>query len=179
MFGLSEPKQPDALDLLQQDHAEVDDMFKEYEESKLNAEGATKAAHVAMICTALTIHARIEEEIFYPAVRGGSRELDDLLNEAAVEHQSLKDIIGRLEAAPPSDPLYDAGVKVLSEYVKHHVDEEEGELFPKVRKLELDLRELGQRLMTRKEELEGVPQPTDARNGTQPHPDQREARQTS
>jgi UDP-N-acetylglucosamine enolpyruvyl transferase len=80
-----------------------------------------------------------------------------LVDEAAVEHQSLKDIIGRLESASASDPLYDAGVKVLSEYVKHHVKEEEGELFPKVRASAIDLEALGQRMKARKVQLEGGP----------------------
>jgi len=79
------------------------------------------------------------------------------VDEAAVEHQSLKDIIGRLESASPSDPLYDAGMKVLSEYVKHHVKEEEGELFPKVRASGIDLEALGQRMKARKTQLEGAP----------------------
>ncbi|HWD16700.1 MAG TPA: hypothetical protein VG865_08830, partial [Casimicrobiaceae bacterium] len=78
----------------------------------------------------------------------------DLLDEAAVEHQTLKDIVGRLEMAPTSDPLYDAGVKVLSEYVQLHVKEEENELFPKVRQSNLDLQSIGQQLAQRKQELE-------------------------
>jgi hemerythrin-like domain-containing protein len=102
------------------------------------------------------VHAQIEEAIFYPAARNAlpQEEGQDLLDEAAVEHQTLKDIIGRLEMAPTSDPLYDAGVKVLSEYVKHHVKEEENELFPKVRQVNLDLRAIGQQLAQRKQELE-------------------------
>jgi hemerythrin superfamily protein len=116
---------------------------------------AQKQKLATQICDMLTVHAMIEEEIFYPAIRNLDEETKDLVAEAAVEHQSLKDIIGRLEAAPPSDPLYDAGVKVLAEYVKHHVKEEENEIFPKVRSSDIDLDALGERLMERKTQLEG------------------------
>jgi hemerythrin superfamily protein len=144
-----------ALELLKHDHDEVDEMFKQFEEIKDNGDDAEKERLVAQICDALTIHAQIEETIFYPAARRALQEKgQDLLDEAAVEHQTLKDIIGRLEMAPTSDPLYDAGVKVLSEYVKHHVKEEENELFPKVRQVNLDLRAIGQQLAQRKQELE-------------------------
>jgi len=122
----------------------------------------------------LTVHATIEEEIFYPAIRNLDDETRDLVSEAAVEHQSLKDIVGRLEAAPPSDPLYDAGVKVLAEYVKHHVKEEENELFPKVRSSEIDLDALGERLMERKQELEG--QPAGSRGGKRSNSKSQESR---
>ncbi|HWC45521.1 MAG TPA: hemerythrin domain-containing protein [Casimicrobiaceae bacterium] len=144
-----------ALELLKHDHDEVDEMFKQFEQIKDNGDDAEKEQLVAQICDALTIHAQIEETIFYPAARRALQEKgQDLLDEAAVEHQTLKDIVGRLEMAPTSDPLYDAGVKVLSEYVKHHVKEEESELFPKVRQSNLDLQSIGQQLTKRKQELE-------------------------
>src|SRR4029078_802963 len=95
------------------------------------------------------IHAQIEETIFYPAARRALQEKgQDLLDEAAGEHQTLKDIVGRLEMAPTSDPLYDAGVKVLSEYVKHHVKEEENELFPKVKSSSMDVDQTGHHTLT-------------------------------
>ena len=153
MFGIGQSEN-DALKLLEKDHDEVDALFKQYESEKDEMKAAQKQKLAAQICMMLTVHATIEEEIFYPAVRNLDEELRDLVAEAAVEHQSLKDIIGRLEAAPPSDPLYDAGVKVLSEYVKHHVKEEENELFPKVRSSDLDLDTLGAQLLERKEDLE-------------------------
>lgn len=154
MFGLLDSESNSAIDLLKRDHDEVDTMFKEYESRKDAMRGRDKQELVASICNALTIHAKIEEEIFYPAVRRAlDEEGDDLVDEAAVEHQTLKDIIARLEAAPTTDPLYDAGVKVLSEYVKHHVREEEHELFPKVKSSDLDLDALGQKLAERKGEL--------------------------
>jgi len=152
MLGIGEPDN-DAIGLLKADHKAVDQMFKEYEELKTGGKAAK--VRVAMrICDALTVHATIEEEIFYPAARLHGEDVRDLVDEAAVEHQTLKDIIARLRAAPSSDPLYDAGVKVLSEYVKHHVKEEENELFPKVRKSNADLVALGERLAARKAALE-------------------------
>src|SRR4029079_18097754 len=141
------------------------------EEIKDSGEDSEKEALVAQICEALTVHAQIEEEIFYPAAR---REVDqeegkDLLDEAAVEHQTLKDLIERLEAAPTDDPLYDAGVKVLSEYVKHHVKEEENELFPKVKSSQMDLEAIGRQLADRKAELmaRGARQGRRSANGQQ------------
>jgi hemerythrin superfamily protein len=157
MFGLSNDASTNALELLKRDHQEVDKLFKQYEEIKEGADDSAKEELVAQICDALTVHATIEEAIFYPAARQALPEEQgqDLLDEAAVEHQTLKDIIGRLETAPTSDPLYDAGVKVLSEYVKHHVREEETELFPKVRASDMDLQAIGQQLEERKQQLEG------------------------
>ncbi len=155
MFGLNKSDTPDALDLLRSDHKEVDGLFKDFESASEGASATARRALVAQICDALSVHAKIEEEIFYPALRRASKEAADLLNEAAVEHQSLKDIIGRLRAAPTSDVLYDAGVKVLGEYVKHHVREEENDIFPKARSADIDLAALGTQLQQRKEELMG------------------------
>lgn len=154
MFGIGE-SESNALKLLEKDHDEVDALFKQYESGKEDMKAAQKQKLATQICEMLTVHAAIEEEIFYPAIRNLDGETKDLVAEAAVEHQSLKDIISRLEAAPPSDPLYDAGVKVLAEYVKHHVKEEENEIFPKVRSSDIDLDALGERLMERKMQLEG------------------------
>jgi hemerythrin superfamily protein len=167
MEGTIRERSMNALELLKHDHDEVDGMFEQFEEIKDRGDDARKEELVARICEALTIHAQIEEAIFYPAARQALQEQgQDLLNEAAVEHQTLKDIVGRLEIAPTSDPLYDAGVKVLSEYVKHHVREEENELFPKVRHTDLDLQALGEQLAQRKEELEGQGgRRTSSRNG--------------
>jgi hemerythrin-like domain-containing protein len=100
----------------------------------------------------LTVHATIEEEIFYPAARDAVDE-EPLLNEAEVEHQSAKDLIAQILASDSSDALYDAQVKVLGEYVNHHVAEEEGELFPKLREAVLDLEQLGAEMSARQEEL--------------------------
>ncbi|HXU51263.1 MAG TPA: hemerythrin domain-containing protein [Casimicrobiaceae bacterium] len=154
MFGLGkDPAELNAIDFLKAEHDAVDELFKAFEEAKDDRSGTRKKALVAQICEALTVHATIEEEIFYPAARNASTVESDLVSEAAVEHQSLKDIIGRLERAPLTDPLYDAGVKVLSEYVKHHVREEESELFPQVKRSDLDLDAMGVALRARKSEL--------------------------
>ena len=156
MFGMGNPEDTsNAIDLLKRDHQEVDTMFKEYEDIKDGASDAEKEELVGRICDALTVHAQIEEEIFYPASRRALDEQEgkELLDEAAVEHQTLKDLIERLESAPIDDPLYDAGVKVLSEYVKHHVKEEENELFPKIRSSQMDLGAVGQQMAQRKEQL--------------------------
>jgi iron-sulfur cluster repair protein YtfE (RIC family) len=102
----------------------------------------------------LTVHAQIEEEIFYPAAREAlGDEGEDLLNEAKVEHESLKKLIAKIEESGSDDELFEASVKVLGEYVEHHVKEEEGELFPKLRESEMDLAEVGEHLATRKKEL--------------------------
>ena len=156
MFGTTSSESVNALDLLKRDHDEVDAMFRQFEDMKDDGDAAAKESLVEKICDALTVHAQIEEEIFYPAARRALQQEEgkDLLDEAAVEHQTLKDLVGRLESAPIDDPLYDAGVKVLSEYVKHHVKEEEKELFPTVKSSGLDLADLGGKLEARKTQLQ-------------------------
>src|SRR5262245_57726333 len=145
--------QDDAIKLLKADHKEVSDLFEKYENGRLSTD--RKMALAKQICLALTVHAQIEEEIFYPAAREASiREGDDLLDEAEVEHGSIKELVAAIEnASPDDDDLFDARVKVLGEYVKRHVKEEENELFPKIRKSDMDLEEIGARLGARKEEL--------------------------
>jgi len=143
----------DATALLQRDHAEVKKLFKQYEKlADAEADGAEREELAAQICAMLTVHATIEEEIFYPAARAA--EIDaDLLDEANVEHASAKDLIAQIESMSPDDELYDAKVSVLGEYVDHHVQEEEGEMFPKCRKSEMDLAALAEALAERKSEL--------------------------
>ena len=146
---------PDAIKLLTQDHKEVKALFKEYEKlCKAEADDSQKQAVAEQICEMLTVHAQIEEELLYPAAH---EVLDDadLVDEATVEHASAKDLIEQIQGMQPSDELYDAKVTVLGEYVDHHVKEEEKEMFPKLKKSELDLKELGASLMARKTELMG------------------------
>jgi len=144
----------DALDMLMEDHEQVSEMFEEYESVKDDEDEGDKVERVQEICLELTIHATIEEEIFYPAARQAlGDDGKDLLDEAEVEHASVKDLIVQLSEAQPGDELYDAKVKVLGEYVKHHVAEEEGELFPKLRDADFDSEGIGQQLAQRKEEL--------------------------
>jgi hemerythrin superfamily protein len=139
----------DALALLKADHKEVSEMFEKFENARSTKE---KLAH--QICQALTVHAQIEEEIFYPAAREAlGEDGKDLLDEAKVEHNSLKMLISEIEDSSLGDDLFDARVKVLGEYVKHHVKEEEGEIFPKLRKSEMDIKGIGEELAARKKEL--------------------------
>jgi hemerythrin superfamily protein len=145
-------KAQDAIKLLKADHDEVEGLFAQYEKQK--KKNGAKADLIDKICTALTIHAQIEEEIFYPAAREALEDdYVELLDEAEVEHSSIKSLVEQLESMNPDDELCDAKVKVLSEYVKHHVKEEEGELFPKLKKTDVDLEELGTELSERKNEL--------------------------
>ena len=143
----------DAIAMLKADHQTVDKLFKEFEGLKDGKKDEEKADCVEQICKALTVHATIEEEIFYPAAREALEE-QDLLDEAKVEHGGVKELVGELENMSPGDELYDAKVTVLAEYVKHHVKEEEGEMFPKVKRAGLDTEAVGGRMAERKEELE-------------------------
>jgi len=148
----------DALDLLDADHQAVRKMFLAYRELAANdAPEPRRKALADQICMELTIHARLEEELFYPLVREAIRD-DDLMDEAEVEHASAKDLIVQILSMDPHEELYDAKVTVLGEYIEHHVQEEREEMFPKVRRSGLDLLALGERLRIRKEELNAVPE---------------------
>ena len=146
----------DACDLLDADHKNVQKMFKEYEEltkSRARSASQKKMELARQICMELTVHAQVEEEIFYPALREAIKDTD-LLDEAAVEHQSAKDLIAQIEQAGEADDMFDAKVKVLGEYINHHVKEEKGEIFPKARSArKLDLMAMREQIETRKEEL--------------------------
>ena len=149
------PMDTDVIDLLSEDHRKVEELFEDYESSKDDSDDEAKAELVAMIALELTMHATVEEEIFYPAARGAlDEEYADMLDEAEVEHSTLKLLLADLADMQPSDALYDAKVKVLSEYVKHHVQEEEGEIFTSVRESEIDLAALGEEVAARKQELQ-------------------------
>jgi len=143
-------RDPLAISLLKKDHREVEGMFDEYEQ--LEADGE-KLALFNKIALALKVHTQIEEEILYPEERGEVE--DDMLDEAYVEHQGAKNLIAQIEAMKPSDDFYDAKVKVLGEYIKHHVKEEEqpGGLFAQAKKGDEDLEAMGERLKARKQEL--------------------------
>ena len=142
----------DAVALLTADHAKVKKLFAQYEKTKDSASDEDKVALATEICTELTIHATAEEEIFYPAVREAIEETE-LVDEADVEHASAKDLIAQISESGPDEELYDAKVKVLGEYIDHHVKEEEGEMFPKAKKAKIDLVALGSEIEARKEEL--------------------------
>lgn len=140
-----------AITLLTEDHAKVKKLFKEFE--KLSKKDDDSKVDVANeICMELTVHALAEEEIFYPAARMATHD-DDMMNEADVEHDSAKDLIAQIQSMDPEDEMYDAKVTVLGEYIDHHVQEEESEMFPKVKKAKVDLEELGIQLKMKKEQL--------------------------
>lgn len=142
----------DALALLKADHRKVEKLFQQFEKAR---DGARKQALVRQICEELVVHAMIEEEIFYPAC-SGEIEDEDGLEEAYVEHDGAKVLIAELMAGAPDDEFFDAKVMVLSEQIKHHVKEEEKRsegIFAQAKKADLDLDELGAKLMERKQEL--------------------------
>ena len=148
---MRDKKTTDAIELLKQDHREVEQLFEQFEQAK-GASRKQKLAHE--ICRELTIHAMLEEEVFYPACEG--KVDDDLLKEAYVEHDAAKMLIAEIEAGEPSDEFYDAKVKVLKEEIEHHVKEEEkqtGSLFKQARKAGVDLEALGEEIARRKAQL--------------------------
>ena len=146
----SAPKGKDAVALLKADHALVQGLFDQFEKARGNDR---KGALAKKICQELRVHTQIEEEILYPAAREVLRE-EDLIDEAEVEHAGAKDLIAQIESSRPGAELYDAKVTVLGEYIKHHVKEEHQEMFPKLKKTKLDLKEVGARLEARKKELQ-------------------------
>ena len=147
------PKKPaaakDAIALLKADHDAVSGLFADYEKTRSDAK---KKSLVAEICSELRVHAQLEEEIFYPAVKAALQD-KLLVPEATIEHDGIKDLIAQLEGVEPDCEMYDARVKVLSEYVEHHIKEEQNEMFPKARATSLDLVELGARMAARKADL--------------------------
>lgn len=146
----SQPKPQDATALLRADHKLVSGLFSDYEKSR----SLSKKKHlVEKICRELSIHAQLEEEIFYPAFEMAVKDTE-LVPEATVEHASLKDLIAQLEGAEPDSELFEARVKVLSEYVRHHVKEEQNEMFAKAKSSDMDLVQLGDQIASRKLELQ-------------------------
>lgn len=152
----SSQRQKDVCDLLDADHKAVKKMFNDFE--SLSNSKARNAAQLRMdlarkICTELTVHAQVEEEIFYPALREAIKETD-LVAEAEVEHQTAKDLIAQIESADSADESFDAKVTVLGEYIDHHVKEERNEMFPKARAAKkLDLVAMRAEVEARKQEL--------------------------
>jgi hemerythrin superfamily protein len=144
----------DATQILTADHQKVSKIFAEFEKIK-DKDSARKQELVKMACDELTVHAQVEEEIFYPALYEAFKEKDDaLVDEAEVEHGTIKRLIATLQSSGPEDRLFDANMIVLSEYVKHHVKEEQDEIFPKARKSKsLDLKQMGDEISARKAQL--------------------------
>jgi hypothetical protein len=168
---MATPEKPDAIALLKADHRKVEDLFAAFE--KASGDGR-KQKLAEQICLELTVHTKIEEDIFYPACEGAVEQ--DLLDEAYVEHDGAKVLIAEIEAGGPDDDFYDAKVKVLSEMIEHHVEEEEKRvegMFAQARKAGLDMDGLGQKMMDEKLRLtalykqSGLPKPeTHSLNGT-------------
>lgn len=147
-------KQKDACDLLDEDHKAVKKMFKEYK-ALIEAGGNTKQKKRLLaekICNELTVHAQIEEEIFYPPLRKAIKD-KLMMDEAEVEHKSAKDLIAQIQEMEPGDALFDARVVVLGEYIDHHVKEERNDMFPKARESKVDLVAMRDKLQKRKDEL--------------------------
>lgn len=143
----------DAINLLTNDHKVVHALFQKYGKLAKQAAGmADRQALAEEICLLLTVHATVEEEIFYPAARDAGVDAA-LLDEAEVEHASCKELIAQIRDMSSDDDLYDAKVIVLGEYIDHHVKEEQDEMFPKCRKSSLDLAAIGAELTARKQEL--------------------------
>jgi hemerythrin superfamily protein len=147
------PATPAATELLAADHREVEVLFGKYRTMAEAGAGAGDRRPLAEeICTLLTVHGAIEEEIFYPAARAAGVE-DSLMDEADVEHAAAKDLIAQIRAMSPEEDHYDAKVKVLGEQIEHHVEEEQEKMFPKCRGAGMDLAALGKALAARKDEL--------------------------
>ena len=155
----SRSKNATAIDLLKEDHNKVKRAFKEFEKMD-RSDTETCRQLIRTVCEDLRVHTTLEEELFYPAVREAIED-EDIMNEAAVEHETAKMLIDQLENMDADDPNYYATFSVLGEYVMHHVKEEEGEMFPQAKKAEgLDLDALGEEMRARKEELVGATEPT-------------------
>ncbi|WP_116809481.1 hemerythrin domain-containing protein [Steroidobacter cummioxidans] len=161
----------DAIALLKQDHRAVEALFDEF----MDADESEQSELATRICQMLTVHTQIEEELLYPQAKQAFDEEDDeMVYEAEIEHGSAKELIAKIEAGTPEDPEFKPLVTVLCEYVKHHVKEEEKELFPALKETELDLKELGSQLAQRKMQLmeqmgieaEEAPAPQRKRSGS-------------
>jgi iron-sulfur cluster repair protein YtfE (RIC family) len=151
----SRSKSAAAIEMLKEDHAKVEKAFKEFEKLDREQDPETCRQLILSVCEDLKVHTTIEEELFYPALRE-ELEDEDMLNEAAVEHETAKMLIEQLENMSADDPNYAATFTVLGEYVMHHVKEEEGEMFPAAKKTSIDFEALGERMRQRKEELLGA-----------------------
>jgi hemerythrin superfamily protein len=150
MNGRTKQSNNEAIAQLTEDHARVKRLFKDYEKlAKDDADDSERRDLALLICAEVTAHATAEEEILYPAARAAIEE-SELVDEATVEHATAKDLIAQIMESSPDDELFDAKVKVLGEYIDHHVKEEEGEMFPQLKKAKIDTVELGERIAQRK-----------------------------
>ena len=151
----------DALQLLMAEHREVKAMFQRYQKlADAGGRGDERMLLASQICVALTVHTQMEEDILYPAAREVLTKDEDIVDEAYVEHAGAKALIAQIKTMTSDQPLYDAKVKVLGEYIDHHVREEETEFFPKLRRTALDLDAMGERLAARRKQLMAQPEPS-------------------
>ena len=151
----------DILQRLIAEHREVKAMFEQYHKlAEQGGKGDERMLLASQICVALALHTQIEEEILYPAARDVLTRNENLVDEAYVEHAGAKTLIAQLKTMTSDQPLFDAKVKVLGEYIDHHVQEEESELFPKLRRSALDLEAMGEQIAWRKRQLMAMPEPS-------------------
>jgi len=151
MSATRNAKRVDAIALLKADHRKVEELFKELESAR---KSERKVLLAQKICTEISVHALAEEKIFYPALYEAFKTADDkLLDEAEVEHASIKELIAKIDGCSPKDKLFDAHLTVLKEFVAHHVKEEEGEMMPKAKKAGIDLAALGEAIIAFKASL--------------------------
>jgi hemerythrin superfamily protein len=146
-------KQHDVLSILSEDHRRVQELFKQFEKMRTHKNGEDKMKElVTQICVELTVHSKVEEEVFYPVAREVIKD-QEITDEAYVEHAGAKELIQQLQSMKPGDEYYDAKVIVLEEYINHHIKEEEEKIFPAMKKAKVDLDEIGEQIIQRKEEL--------------------------
>ena len=151
----------DALQLLMAEHRDVKAMFRAYRKlADAAGHGDERMLLASQICVALTVHTQMEEEILYPAAREVLTKDEDVVDEAYVEHAGAKALIAQIKTMTSDQPLYDAKLKVLGEYIDHHVREEETELFPKLRRTTLDLDAMGEQIAARRKQLMAQPEPS-------------------
>jgi hemerythrin superfamily protein len=148
--SVSSKSSKDALELLEEDHRKVEELFDEFDE--MEGDNKRREQIAKQICRELTVHAQIEEEIFYPRAREATKD-DELIDEAIVEHDSVKHLIEEIEEMKAGESLFDARIRVLEEMVKRHIQEEEEELFPELTSAGMDTKAVGQELSRRKQEL--------------------------
>ena len=155
------PSHQDALQLLMAEHREVKAMFQRYQKlADAGGRGDERMLLASQICVALTVHTQIEEAVLYPAARAVLTRDEDIVDEAYVEHAGARSLIAQIKTMTSDQPLYDAKVKVLGEYIAHHVREEETEFFPKLRKTALDLDALGDQMAALRKQLMAQPEPS-------------------
>jgi hypothetical protein len=150
--AMADNNDQDAIELLEAEHREAENLFKKYDEAKEAGNTDEKYEIARQVCAALLIHMQVEEALFYPAVRVVVNK-KELVDEAIIEHRGAKAVINELGFIAADNAMFDTKVNALNEQIQHHINEEEGELFPKVRNTDLDLYKLGKRMTEKKEQL--------------------------